>query len=46
MIIVAGFYAVMWGKSKEEKTTEDCGLGSVNSTREKVPLLQNRIEEN
>ncbi|KAH9709089.1 WAT1-related protein [Citrus sinensis] len=46
MIIVAGFYAVMWGKSKEEKTTEDCGLGSVNSSREKVPLLQNRIEEN
>ncbi|KAJ4711149.1 WAT1-related protein [Melia azedarach] len=23
VIIVAGFYAVMWGKSKEEKTTDD-----------------------
>lgn len=42
VVIVTGFYAVMWGKVKkeEEKSWEDNGLGSSISSREKVPLLQ------
>ena len=40
IIIVTGFYAVLWGKSKEEEIGEEVGI--VNS--EKVPFLQDRID--
>ncbi|KAJ4711148.1 WAT1-related protein [Melia azedarach] len=45
VIIVAGFYAVMWGKSKEEKTTDDTEVGSLRLSSEKAPLLENKLEE-
>ncbi|XP_038694522.1 WAT1-related protein At5g40240-like isoform X2 [Tripterygium wilfordii] len=44
-VIVIGFYAVMWGKAKEEKTRADSGLRSLESSSRKVPLLQGSIEE-
>lgn len=37
IIIVVGFYAVMWGKTKEDKVDEDKLARNVNS---KAPLLQ------
>ncbi|GKV14471.1 hypothetical protein SLEP1_g25350 [Rubroshorea leprosula] len=46
IIIVTGFYAVIWGKAnEEEKSREESGLGSFKSSSEKVPLLQDRIED-
>uniref|UniRef100_A0A5B7A3F5 WAT1-related protein n=1 Tax=Davidia involucrata TaxID=16924 RepID=A0A5B7A3F5_DAVIN len=46
LIIVTGFYAVMWGKAKEEKVSEDDGgEQSLESSTPNVPLLQNRIGE-
>lgn len=46
VIIVTGFYAVMWGKAnEEEKSREDNGLDSSKSSSETVPLLQNRTED-
>ncbi|KAK2636413.1 hypothetical protein Ddye_031205 [Dipteronia dyeriana] len=44
IIIVAGFYSVMWGKAKEEYTIEHSEVGSLKSSSEKVPLLHNKIE--
>ncbi|XP_022726180.1 WAT1-related protein At5g40240-like isoform X4 [Durio zibethinus] len=44
IIIVTGFYAVLWGKAKEEKMGEESGVESLESSSQKVPLLQNRIE--
>ncbi|CAL5421390.1 unnamed protein product [Camellia sinensis] len=41
VIIVIGFYSVMWGKSKEQKVIKDDEETSSESPREKVPLLQN-----
>ncbi|XP_030520891.1 WAT1-related protein At5g40240-like [Rhodamnia argentea] len=42
IVIVMGFYVVMWGKSKEEeKTIEGSGVGgSLASSSHKIPLLQ------
>ncbi|XVE75090.1 hypothetical protein DITRI_Ditri12bG0068900 [Diplodiscus trichospermus] len=46
IIIVTGFYAVLWGKAKEEiMMSEESGLESFKSSSEKVPLLQNRAED-
>ncbi|GLT50304.1 hypothetical protein SLA2020_237970 [Shorea laevis] len=46
IIIVIGFYAIIWGKANEkEKSKEESGLQSFKSSSEKVPLLQNRIED-
>ncbi|XP_030468864.2 WAT1-related protein At4g15540-like [Syzygium oleosum] len=44
IVIVMGFYAAMWGKSKEEdKTMEGSGVdGSLASSSHKIPLLQNQ----
>ncbi|KAG9158473.1 hypothetical protein Leryth_013208 [Lithospermum erythrorhizon] len=39
VIIVTGFYTVMWGKTTEE-TVEGSGTGDLESTTEKVPLLR------
>ncbi|TXG56345.1 hypothetical protein EZV62_017658 [Acer yangbiense] len=45
IIIVAGFYSVMWGKAKEENTIEHSDIGSLKSSAgEKVPLLNNKID--
>ncbi|KAI7996755.1 WAT1-related protein [Camellia lanceoleosa] len=44
VIIVIGFYSVMWGKSKEQKVIKDEEETRSESPREKVPLLQNIIE--
>ncbi|CAL5398809.1 unnamed protein product [Camellia sinensis] len=44
VIIVVGFYAVVWGKAKEEKTVEDSKIiGVESSSSTKVPLLENRM---
>ncbi|KAH0991612.1 hypothetical protein GBA52_003095 [Prunus armeniaca] len=43
LIIVTGFYAVMWGKAKEEKLVEGGSRESLGQN--KVPLLQNNIQE-
>ncbi|GLU21577.1 hypothetical protein SLE2022_377100 [Rubroshorea leprosula] len=45
IIITFGFYAVIWGKAKEEKTTEDKSRCNLNSSPSKVPLLQNNNTE-
>lgn len=44
-MIIIGFYSVMWGKAKEKKMGEKAGVRSLESSGEKVPLLQNSIEE-
>ncbi|XP_010043810.2 WAT1-related protein At4g15540 isoform X1 [Eucalyptus grandis] len=44
-VIAMGFYAVMWGKSREEeKIIEDSGGadGSLASSSQKIPLLQSK----
>ncbi|KAK7860622.1 wat1-related protein [Quercus suber] len=43
ILIVVGFYCVMWGKAKEQRTGEETRIGGLESSREKVPLLQNRL---
>ncbi|XVE92477.1 hypothetical protein REPUB_Repub01dG0100400 [Reevesia pubescens] len=45
IIIVGGFYAVLWGKANEEKTSVESGVKSFRSSSLKVPLLQNRTED-
>ncbi|GAY36431.1 hypothetical protein CUMW_022030 [Citrus unshiu] len=45
VIIVIGFYVVMWGKAKEENTIDDCGTWSSELSSEKVPLFQNSTED-
>ncbi|PON98899.1 WAT1-related protein [Trema orientale] len=43
IIIVSGFYAVLWGKAKEDKMEKDGGVvDSTESFDHKVPLLQNK----
>ncbi|KAI8528372.1 hypothetical protein RHMOL_Rhmol12G0144100 [Rhododendron molle] len=41
IIIVAGFYSVMWGKANERKVFEDEVSSLDESTSEEAPLLQN-----
>ncbi|RXH79671.1 hypothetical protein DVH24_040818 [Malus domestica] len=45
IVIVIGFYSVMWGKANEEKMDEDAGEESLASIKQQVPLLQSHIEE-
>ncbi|GMJ04233.1 Usually multiple acids move in and out Transporters 40 [Hibiscus trionum] len=41
VILSMGFYAVIWGKAKEERIDEDSGLSSLGKLpNNKVPLLQ------
>ncbi|KAJ0095868.1 hypothetical protein Patl1_16204 [Pistacia atlantica] len=45
IIIVAGFYFVMWGNLTEENTIDHHNaLWNSNSSSQKVPLLKNKIE--
>ncbi|KAF3431311.1 hypothetical protein FNV43_RR26042 [Rhamnella rubrinervis] len=46
IVIVTGFYSVMWGKAKEAKLDEDARVRSLESNRQQAPLLQNCTEEN
>ncbi|KAL5552942.1 hypothetical protein UlMin_040343 [Ulmus minor] len=41
-VIIIGFYGVMWGKAKEQKAGEISEEGSLESSSENVPLLQNK----
>ena len=41
VLIVLGFYVVMWGKAKEEKKVEK-GIEHLESACHNVPLLQNK----
>lgn len=46
-VIVIGFYAVMWGKAKEESLCleKKTDVENSGSSDKKVPLLQNKIED-
>ncbi|KAM7252387.1 hypothetical protein ACFE04_024270 [Oxalis oulophora] len=44
IVIVIGFYSVIWGKGEESKVVA-MGVISSQSSSEKVPLLQSNIEE-
>ncbi|XP_050276789.1 WAT1-related protein At3g28050-like isoform X5 [Quercus robur] len=41
-VIALGFYAVIWGQAQEEKTIENRGICSFESSSAKVPLLENK----
>ncbi|XP_057495924.1 WAT1-related protein At3g28050-like isoform X1 [Actinidia eriantha] len=41
IVIVIGFYSVMWGKAKEQKVIEGNGVSGLESSSEEAPLLQN-----
>ncbi|KAF6159882.1 hypothetical protein GIB67_032966 [Kingdonia uniflora] len=41
-VIAFVFYAVMWGKAKEEKLNENNEVRSKESSAQNVPLLQNK----
>lgn len=45
IVIVIGFYAVMWGKAKEDKLDVDVTVRSSESGSQKYPLLQSHTEE-
>ncbi|KAL5552943.1 hypothetical protein UlMin_040344 [Ulmus minor] len=45
IVIVVGFYSVMWGKAKEAKTDMDDGVSSLESSGQRTPFLQNSAEE-
>ncbi|GMY26173.1 WAT1-related protein At3g28050-like isoform X1 [Fagus crenata] len=45
ILIVIGFYCVMWGKTKEQRMGEETRIRDLDSSREKEPLLQNNNEE-
>lgn len=45
IIIVIGFYSVMWGKAKEIKVIENSMDRSSESTSEKAPLLPIKDEQ-
>ncbi|PON98897.1 Plant-drug/metabolite exporter [Trema orientale] len=44
IIIVAGFYSVMWGKAKESQIDEDATTTSSESSIQKAPLLDSGEE--
>ncbi|XP_012092057.1 WAT1-related protein At3g28050 isoform X2 [Jatropha curcas] len=44
-VIVIGFYSVLWGKANEQKMGIDAGAKTIESSSQKVPLLQGYIEE-
>ncbi|KAK9751000.1 hypothetical protein RND81_02G234800 [Saponaria officinalis] len=44
IIIILGFYSVMWGKAKEEKTGRDHKLSDLQSTTPNTPLLRHVVE--
>lgn len=43
LILVCGFYAVIWGKAKESKTNMSAEASNVESTSHEVPLLQDNV---
>ncbi|XP_041012751.1 WAT1-related protein At3g28050-like [Juglans microcarpa x Juglans regia] len=42
VVIALGFYAVIWGQAQEDKTIENRGICSLESSSPNVPLLQNK----
>ncbi|CAK9137808.1 unnamed protein product [Ilex paraguariensis] len=45
IVIVVGFYSVIWGKAKEEKIVGNNEIRRLGSPSEKAPLVQINIEE-
>lgn len=45
IVIVIGFYSVMWGKANEEKMDGGAETKSLATSNQRVPLLQNTLEE-
>ncbi|KAK4429863.1 WAT1-related protein [Sesamum alatum] len=45
IVVVVGFYSVMWGKAKETKMVEDGGTKILESNDKRRPLLQNNTED-
>ncbi|KAL0357954.1 UNVERIFIED_CONTAM: WAT1-related protein [Sesamum calycinum] len=43
LILVCGFYAVIWGKAKESKMNMSAEASNVESTSHEVPLLQDTV---
>ncbi|KAK4429861.1 WAT1-related protein [Sesamum alatum] len=43
LILVCGFYAVIWGKAKESKMNKSAEASNVESTSHEVPLLQENV---
>lgn len=41
IFVAVGFYALLWGKSKEQKAVHGEN-GSISSSSSKLPLLSNR----
>ncbi|KAF6159879.1 hypothetical protein GIB67_032963 [Kingdonia uniflora] len=42
IVIAFGFYAVMWGKAKEEKMSQENEICSLESSSQNIPLLRNK----
>lgn len=45
VIVVIGFYAVIWGKAEESKASKGDHESNVESTGHEVPLLGDSIEQ-
>ncbi|KAL8534084.1 hypothetical protein ACS0TY_010196 [Phlomoides rotata] len=45
LVVVVGFYAVVWGKAKEAKKIEENGVKSLESNGKRVPLLLNNTDD-
>ncbi|KAL0357956.1 UNVERIFIED_CONTAM: WAT1-related protein [Sesamum calycinum] len=45
IVVVVGFYSVMWGKAREAKTVEDGRTKVLESNDKTTPLLQNNTED-
>ncbi|OIT36062.1 PREDICTED: WAT1-related protein At4g15540-like isoform X1 [Nicotiana attenuata] len=45
IIILLGFYSVIWGKAKEWKMGENSGWKSLESNSNNMPLLQNKADD-
>lgn len=45
IIIVVGFYSVLWGKAEESKIDKNDDVTSLESSVNQEPLLRNSIEE-
>ncbi|PON31669.1 WAT1-related protein [Parasponia andersonii] len=44
IIVVAGFYSVLWGKANEALCDEDARISGLESSTQEAPLLRNYVE--
>lgn len=43
VVIVAGFYGVIWAMSQEEEDGRNCASGELQSPSQKTPLLESHV---